>query len=152
MTVDIENTSQIKYDTYQLNFDVKRILTLLEYEGYGLSVTLTDNETIQKYNREYRKKDKPTDVLSFPFHPETKAGERIEAQSDDDKHLGDIIISLEYVKDDAKNWGHTFEQRMRVLLVHGIYHLLGYDHVENSDYEIMKKQEGWLLHELSIND
>jgi rRNA maturation RNase YbeY len=138
----------IKVDTKQFKADAQKILELLGYPDYDLGILLTTNKTIQRYNRDYRTKDKPTDILSFPYHPDLKAGERIVPESEEDKNLGDILIALEYVKKDAPNWNQTFEQRMRVLLVHGICHLLGYDHILDTDYEVMKKQEELLLKKL----
>ena len=103
---------------------------------------------IRKYNHEYRDKDKATDVLSFPYHSELKAGERIKIKTDEDKNLGDIIIAPSYVLKDLPRWNQTFEQRMQVLLVHGICHLLGYDHIDDADYKVMHKKEVALLRKL----
>ena len=114
-----------------------------------MGILLTTNDEIQKYNREFRKKDKPTDILSFPYHTELKAGDRIKPEVEEDKNLGDIIISLEFVKKDApERWSQTLEERMPILLAHGICHLLGYDHIKDEDYQIMKKQEETLLNQI----
>jgi probable rRNA maturation factor len=129
--------------------DAQVILDALQYSDYDVGIWLTTNKTIQKYNLLYRDKDKPTDILSFPFYPHLKAGEKITAHTQDEKNLGDIIISLEYVKKAAQELGVTFENRMKVLLVHGICHLLGYDHIEDADYAIMKKKEQSLLKKIT---
>ncbi len=129
----------------QLKKDALRILEHLDYPDFDLGLMLADNATIHEYNKKYRDKDKPTDILSFPFHDKLKAGERIVAQTDEQKNLGDIIISPEYVQEDLPNWGQSFDERMRTLLVHGICHLLGYDHIKDEDYEIMQKKEEELL-------
>ena len=92
-------------------------------------------------NRQFRDKDKPTDILSFPFYPHLQAGERIEAEDQDETNLGDIIISPEYVKSDLEQWDENFEQRMQTLLVHGICHLLGYDHLQDAEYAVMLAKE-----------
>jgi len=141
---------KVKIDLKQIEKDAQKILDLLNYSDFDLGIWLTTNPSIRAYNKRYRDKDKPTDILSFPNHPELKAGERINVVTEDDKNVGDIIISLEYVKKDAEKLGVTFEQRMKRLLVHGICHLLGYDHIEDSDYEVMHKKEMALLKKIEI--
>ena len=140
---------KIKVDTEQLQLDAERILTFLKYQDYDLGIVLTSNATMQKYNRDYRHKDKATDILSFPFYPKLKPGERIKPTSDDEKNLGDLIIAPQYVQKDAPNWKQNFDERMRVLLVHGICHLLGYDHETEEEYVVMHRKEKALLKKLS---
>jgi rRNA maturation RNase YbeY len=140
--------TSIPFNTKKFKEDAQHILDALKYADFDLGILLTTNKTIHHYNKMYRDKDKPTDVLSFPFYPELKAGEKIRTCCNDDKILGDIIISLEYVKKDAPHWNQTFEQRMQVMLVHGICHLLGYDHITDEDYAIMKRKETALLKKL----
>lgn len=139
------NVRKIKINERQLLADAQKILDILNYSDFDLGILLTTNKTIHHYNKEFRHKDKPTDILSFPYHTELKAGERIKTKTEEDKNLGDLIISLEYVKKDAKKYETTFEQRMKILLIHGICHLLGYDHVEDEDYKVMHKQEQKIL-------
>ncbi|HRN78340.1 MAG TPA: rRNA maturation RNase YbeY [Candidatus Dependentiae bacterium] len=147
--ITIKNTQKtISVDVDLLYKDTQKILDLLDYHDFDIGILLTTNKVMQKYNREYRDKDKPTDILSFPFH-QIVAGERIIATSADEKNLGDIIIAPQYVMDDLERWGQTFDQRMRILLVHGICHLLGYDHIKDEDYTVMKAQEEWLLKQLN---
>lgn len=138
------------YNDTQLQKDAQLLLDTLGYHDFDLGILLTNNATIQEYNRAYRHQDKPTDILSFGYHADVKAGEQIVAHEEEDKNLGDLIISLEYVEHDAPQWEQTFEQRMRVLLVHGICHLRGYDHIEDEDYVIMHKEEDRLLQLLSL--
>ncbi len=121
------------------------MLAALNYDDFDLGIWLTTDQTIRHYNKEYRHKDKPTDILSFPYHPELKPGERITVKSDDDKNLGDLIISLQYVVKDAPNWGHSFTERMDILLAHGIAHVLGYDHETEAEYAVMQRVEKKLL-------
>lgn len=137
--------TDIPYNIASLKKDAKVVLHTLGYDDFELGILLTNNENIQQYNKEYRDKDKPTDVLSFPFYEGLIPGEKIEPCCEDEKVLGDLIISLEYVKEDAVNWGETFEQRMQTLLVHGICHLLGYDHEKDEDYAVMHAEELQLL-------
>ncbi len=139
----------IDFDSSTLKKQAEKILEHLGYQDFDLGILLTTNDEIQKYNREFRKKDKPTDILSFPYHTELKAGDRIKPEVEEDKNLGDIIISLEFVKKDApERWSQTLEERMPILLAHGICHLLGYDHIKDEDYQIMKKQEKTLLNQI----
>lgn len=149
MTVLVKRLkTKIPYNTAALKKDTVTILRVLGYEDFSISILLTDNATIKQYNKEYRGQDKPTDILSFSFFEGLVPGEKIEPCCDDEKILGDLVISLEYVKNDAENWDETFEQRVQTLLVHGICHLLGYDHEKDEDYEIMHAQETRLLKEL----
>lgn len=126
------------------------ILAELGYPDFDLGIWLTTNKTIQKYNFEYRNKNQPTDVLSFPYHTELKAGQKINAIENEDKNLGDLIISVPYVFENKKELPGDFIARMDRLLVHGICHLLGYDHIEDNDYKKMLALENKLLK--SLND
>jgi probable rRNA maturation factor len=121
------------------------MLKTLKYDDFDLGILLTTNKTIHHFNKTYRHKDKPTDILSFPYHTALKAGERIVVAEPEDKNLGDLIISLEYVQKDAPNWGQSFDERMIVLLAHGIAHVLGYDHETDEEFAVMQKVEKRLL-------
>jgi len=139
---------KIAIDLEKLKTDVQQILAALKYEDFDLGILITTNATIRKYNRDFRHKDKPTDILSFPAHPALQAGKRIKVHSDDDKNLGDLIISAEYVAKDAAKLNVTLAERLEVLLVHGICHLLGYDHIEDADWRRMRAKEAALLKKL----
>ena len=141
----ILNNQETPVNTDQLKKDAERILDHLGYADFDLGIMLADNDTIHEYNKKYRDKDKATDILSFPFHEDLKAGERIVADTDEQKNLGDIIICPAYVKEDLPRWEQSFDERMRTLLVHGICHILGYDHIKDEDYAVMKKKEEELL-------
>ena|ERR1700722_4185444 len=142
----------ISIDESQVKRTVQQILQLLEYNDFDIGILFVGDEEMRIYNRDYRNIDKPTDILSFAYHPVMKAGERISPQTDDDKNLGDIVIAPQYVHNDLARWEQSFDERMRTLLVHGICHLLGYDHIEDADYEVMHEQEAWLLDELKNMD
>jgi rRNA maturation RNase YbeY len=146
----IRNTQRtIPVDIKKLKRDTETILSALKYQDFDIGIWLCSNKTIHEYNKQYRNKDKPTDILSFPYHPELKAGERIKPETEEDRNLGDIIIAPAYVAKDAEKLGVSFEKRMEVLLVHGICHLLGYDHIEDEDYKVMHRKELALLKKLS---
>ncbi|WP_457640096.1 rRNA maturation RNase YbeY [Persephonella sp.] len=98
----------------------EKVLKELGLDSVELSITLTDDETIKEINRQWRKKDKPTDVLSFPID-EKPPGYRYRV-------LGDVVISLPYAKRQAEEIGIPYRDEVVRLLIHGILHLLGYDH------------------------
>jgi len=133
----------------QLQKDAQKILSLMGYADFDLGILLTDNQAIQCFNRDFRSKDEPTDILSFPFHPDLKPGETIVAETEDDKNVGDLIISLEYIKELCEQEHKTINEHLRTLLCHGICHLLGYDHYTESTDKIMKEKESWLAAQLA---
>jgi rRNA maturation RNase YbeY len=140
---------KIAIDKQQLLADATKALALLRYPAYDLTIWITTDATIRRYNQQYRSKDKATDILSFPFYPQLEAGKRIRPYSKEEQILGDIIISAAYVERDAVRYGMSFDQRLRVLLVHGLCHLLGYDHMTDEDYRRMRAKEAWLLKKLA---
>ena len=105
----------------------------------------TSSNTEQEFPNEFRKKDVPTDILSFPTYPVLKAGARIKAKDEWEKNLGDLILSPEYIHKAAIKLEERFEDRLKMLVIHGICHLLGYDHIEDKDYKKMHKKETELL-------
>lgn len=114
-----------------------------------ISLTLTDNENIKKINKEYRNIDAPTDVLSFPLLEFDEDGQIIENEFEYDEGmimLGDIVISLERAKEQAKDFGHSFRREVAFLTAHSMLHLLGYDHVDDKEGEelMCQKQEAVL--------
>lgn len=159
----IENETNCKFD-----FDVESVveavvLEVLDREGCPyeaqVNVLLTDNEGIRQFNMEYREIDKETDVLSFPnldfeepgfyeidendeagyFDPET--GELI---------LGDIIISVDKVKEQALSYGHSEKREFAFLVAHSMLHLAGYDHMETEEAQIMEAKQEDVLKKLNI--
>ena len=101
------------------------------------NIIIIDNPTIHKINKEYRDKDAPTDVISFALEDDKTV-----IEPDGVRILGDIYISIDKVHDQALEYGHSFKRELSFLAVHGLLHLLGYDHMEKSDEEVMfKKQE-----------
>ena len=89
---------KIKINENKIKKNIEKILNNLNYKDFGVNIWFTTNKTIQKFNNDFRKKYKATDVLSFPFHTNIKPGQRIKPQTSDDKNLGDIIISLEFCR------------------------------------------------------
>ena len=147
--VTIKTTQRkIKVNIEKLKKDARTVLGLLNYHDFELTIFLTTNKTIQAYNKKFRKKNKPTDILSFPYWPDIKPGQHIKPELESDKQLGDIIISLEYVQSQLKKLKTNMPERLQVLLVHGICHLLGYDHQTDAQYAVMQKKEKELLRKL----
>jgi len=138
-----------EFNLQEFEHDAQSIKRLMGYSDFDLSILLTDNDTIQRFNRDFRQKDVPTDILSFPFHPELQAGETIHAETEDDKNIGDLIISLEYIKPLCEEEGKTINEHLRTLLCHGICHLLGYDHYTDETDKVMKEKEAWLATQLA---
>lgn len=163
MTINIEYEA-----TEQLDFDYealeKRVVEACidyvdcPYEA-EVNIMFTDDEQIQQINMEFREIDRPTDVLSFPlieyktpgdfeglednvaesFHPET--GELL---------LGDIVISVDRAKFQAKEFGHSLEREVAFLTAHSMFHLFGYDHMEENDRIIMEEKQNNVLEKLQI--
>ena len=116
-----------------------------------LSIILTTPEHIHEVNNEYRDVDRATDVLSFPIFEKEEIDNKI--KNHDYEHedvLGDIIISVEQVKGQAKEYGHSFEREFAYMIVHGFYHLMGYDHIKEEDKVIMRAKEEMVLNKLGI--
>jgi rRNA maturation RNase YbeY len=148
--IHIKNSQRkIAINIPEMTADLQSLLNALKYPDFDISVLITTNTTIRAYNRDYRDKDKATDILSFPYHPELIAGKRIKVKEPEDKNLGDLIISAEYVTKDAQELKVTFEQRMKRLLVHGVCHLLNYDHIDDADWRRMRAKEGFLLKKIN---
>ena len=116
-------------------------------EGAEVSVTLTDDAHIHVINREYRNVDRPTDVISFALteseEPEIIGGGEHEV-------LGDLIISLERMRAQAAEYGHTELRELSFLTVHGMLHLLGYDHMEEQERQEMEEEQRAVMEELGI--
>ena len=116
-----------------------------------MTITFTTPEEIRKINKKYRKIDKATDVLSFPMFEKEELDEKIKNKDFlYEDVLGDIIISIEKVKEQAEEYGHSFERELSYMLVHGFYHLMGYDHIEEEDKRIMRPKEEKVLNALKI--
>ncbi len=148
MDVLFENTTDIKVNEELIN---SVIAESLRYEGVSdnceVSVTIVDNDEIHSINLKHRGIDRPTDVLSFPlidFEKETLPddGSKI--------YLGDIIISIEKAKEQAKEYGHSLDREIGFLTAHSMLHLLGYDHMVEDEEKIMFKKQEEILNNLNL--
>ena len=116
-------------------------------ENSELSITLTDDEHIHALNKKFRKIDRATDVVGFAFR-ESDEPEILDAKVD---VLGDVIISLERAKIQAEEFGHSFLREVIFLEVHGLLHLLGYDHIDDDDRREMEDEQKFVMTTLGIN-
>ncbi len=142
---------KILIDQPKIKRNVNSVLKSLGYDDFDIGIWFTTNQTIRKYNKNFRKKDKPTDILSFPVHSNLKPGQKIKISHPDDKNLGDIIISLERCKKDSQKLNLSFSNYLTRIIVHGIAHLLGYDHKTDKQFEKMNKFEKGILKNLNIS-
>lgn len=133
--------------------DLKILKPLLEYarkyEGLEnteleFSIIIVDNKRIHEINKEYRGIDRPTDVISFAL--EDSEGVELENY----RILGDIYISIDKVKEQAKEYGHSEKRELAFLTVHGFLHLLGYDHMEKEEEKIMFSKQEEILNGFGI--
>lgn len=144
------NEQQTLPITYSQKMLVRRaILETLAYEGVSgraeVSVTFTDNEGIRALNARFRGIDAPTDVLSFPLFEDGPGGAEFGHM------LGDIVLSLEKCKAQAKEFGHSFERECAFLTVHSTLHLLGYDHVNGEQEEAdMRKRQSEIVEKMGL--
>lgn len=145
-TITIKNSQRaIQLDIPGIQKIVEVCLKQLDYADFDLGIWFTTPSTIRKYNAQYRGIDKSTDILSFAYHPHLKPGKRIVVTMPEDKNLGDLILCPSYIQQKAAEYKEPFTVRLHILLVHGICHLLGYDHEHDKDYRQMQRLEQKLL-------
>ena len=154
-------TADVPVANYEKNCALirKTIRTVLEQEGMDLpceiSVLLTDDEGIHQTNLEMRGVDRPTDVLSFPMF-ELSPGELPDELDADPATglipLGDMVLSMERVEAQAKEFGHSRKRELAYLVVHSVLHLLGYDHLDEGEEKArMRAREDAVMAELGIS-
>lgn len=126
----------------------------LEKTNLYLNIILTNPETIKQTNQKYRNINKETDVLSFPmFQKEELCNLIQESQTKNEQVedvLGDIMISIPRVIQQADEYGHSVERELAYMVVHGFYHVMGYDHIKEEDKVIMRPKEENILNKLNI--
>ena len=165
MTILFENETREEFD-----FSYEEVLTQVVNEAVSyekcpyvceVNITLTDNQGIRTINQEFRGLDIPTDVLSFPMVDYEMAGDfshldTLEAQNmyfnleSWEQLLGDIVISVERAKEQAKEYGHSLKREMAFLTAHSMLHLMGYDHMEEDERIVMEKKQEEILQNLGI--
>lgn len=136
--IDIEKPLNNK-----LNKIVSTILDQEKMSDCVINLRLLNDKEMRKLNMQFRQKDKTTNVLSFP-------NDDISVKQT--KNIGDIAISIEYVKAEAKKEGKTFDDHIIHMLAHGVYHILGYDHENNENAMIMENKEIQTLKKINISN
>lgn len=163
MTITIEEEVQIPF-----SFDYKEtanrvINAAIDSENFPyeseINLFLVDNETIAEMNQNYREIERPTDVLSFPMIAYDTPGDfsKIEDSTEDNFNpdtgeliLGDIVISVPKVLEQAEEYGHSTEREFAFLITHSMLHLFGYDHMETEEAAIMEHKQKAILDSLQI--
>ena len=135
---------------YEITEELEKLIELvilesLKIEGLDdnkeISISFVDNKEIKELNKEYRGVDKETDVLSFPLEDDFGV---------DDELLGDIIISIEKADEQSREFGHSIIREIGYLTAHSMFHLMGYDHLNEEDKEIMRGKEKQVMKNLMI--
>jgi probable rRNA maturation factor len=119
-------------DARALKSAMRKLLASVDQRDAAISVTLVDDASIRTLNREHRGKDKPTDVLSFPLEPEPFSHERL---------LGDIVISIDTARRQAADYDAPLQRELERLMIHGLLHVLGHDHMEPGERARMEAEE-----------
>lgn len=159
--IEKEYEGEISVDcAYYANLVAEKVLDMEEcpYETQ-INLILTDNQEIQRVNREFRNINAPTDVLSFPMIPFGTPGD-YEILEEEDSYfdldtgeliLGDIMISIPRMESQAREYGHSQIREFCFLVAHSILHLLGYDHMTPEEAKIMEEKQSKALEELGIS-
>jgi probable rRNA maturation factor len=160
--IEVETDKELGFDYEKIVDDV--INEVLNEEGCPyeceVNLILTDNEEIHKINKEYRDIDRPTDVLSFPMIEYDLPGDfsRVEESQEDyfnpetgELILGDIIVSVDKVFEQAESYNHSVIREFAFLVAHSMFHLCGYDHMEPEEAKIMEQKQSDILAKLNIH-
>jgi len=132
------------YDRKWLKFIISTSLALEDVQQpYEINLLVTDNSTIHKLNKKYRRIDRPTDVLSFAYAEPYSTTENIEfiAPQEDVNYLGEIVVSYPYIMEQAGKYAGSVEDELTLIIVHGVLHLLGYNHETAADAKKMRLRE-----------
>ena len=156
----MEQLADIHYEEIEPNQEYDNLINRVVNECFKtegldklklyISITLTVPTVIQEANKKYRNIDKPTDVLSFPMFERQELEVMLKTGYEVEDVLGDLIISIPRVEEQAVEYGHSFERELAYMVVHGFYHLMGYDHMEENDKKEMRAKEDEVLNKLGI--
>lgn len=138
MLLVFENEYEKEFDSFENVYQklMEKTFAMLDIKkDYEVDVNLVTNETIHSINKDYRNVDRPTDVISFAFLD--KIDGEVEIKGVCQTLLGEIIISVDKAKEQAEQYQHSLMREMSFLFVHGLLHLLGYDHMNKDDEEVM---------------
>lgn len=146
--LDIEENNRYEELINKVLAECFKVEELEKSKAY-ICVTLTNPFNIRKLNNEYRKIDKETDVLSFPMFEKDEIASLKNLEFEE--NIGDIVISVERVQEQAIEYGHSFERELSYMIVHGFYHLMGEDHMEEDEKKHMRAKEENVLERLNIS-
>lgn len=154
MTLIIDFLDETNEVTLEVQSEIEKLLNLTAQmekisDEAEVSVTFVDNERIREINKEYRDKDRATDVISFALE-ELGEGEVALVGAEMPRVLGDIIISVPKTKEQAEEYGHSFMRELGFLAVHGFLHLLGYDHETAEKEKVMFSRQKDILDEFGL--
>lgn len=163
MSFQYEEECEVKFEFEPQELASKVIDFCLEYANFPyeaeVNLTLTDNAGIQEINKNFRDIDRATDVLSFPMLNYDTPGDFsfLEEEREDDFNpdtgealLGDIVISVDKVLEQAESYGHSTKREFAFLIVHSMLHLFGYDHMEEEEAAIMEEKQKDILNRMEI--
>lgn len=164
MSLNLEEEVNVSFDFDYGKLAGEVVAFAIEHEDFPyeaeVNLTLTDNAGIQEINKMYRQIDSPTDVLSFPMLSFETAGDFSGLEEDYEDNfnpdtgeimLGDIVISVERVKEQAVSYGHSERREFAFLIVHSMLHLFGYDHMTPEDAAVMEPKQKQILEEMHIS-
>lgn len=163
MSLFLESETEVTFPFEYESLAEEVVNAALDHEEFPyeaeVNLTLTDNEGIHDINKNYRKIDAPTDVLSFPMLSYETAGDFSKLEDDYDDNfnpdtgeimLGDIILSVEKVKEQALSYGHSEKREFAFLILHSMLHLFGYDHMTPEEAAVMEAKQNEILSEMNI--
>ena len=163
MSFILEEEVNVPFEFDYASLAEKVVNACLDYAKFPyeaeVNLTLTDNEGIHTINKEFRQIDRPTDVLSFPMLSYETPGDFAFLDEEDcedfnpdtgEALLGDIVISVEKVLEQAENFGHSIEREYAFLITHSMLHLFGYDHMTEEEASVMESKQTEILNELNI--
>ncbi len=163
MTLNFEEEVTVPFDFEYESLAREVISFTLDHENFPyeseVNLTLTDNDGIHEINKMYRQIDRPTDVLSFPMLSYEAPGDFSKLEDDYDDNfnpdtgeimLGDIVISVDKVLEQAESYGHTSRREYAFLIVHSMLHLFGYDHMTPEEAVQMEAKQRQILEEMNI--
>lgn len=163
MTIHLDNEASAKLDFDYENLINKVVMECLDYEDCPyeteISIILTDDDEIKIINKQFRGLDNPTDVLSFPALEYNSPGNFSDAEKDESSYfnpetgeliLGDIVVSVDRAISQANEYGHSLMREIGFLIAHSMFHLMGYDHINDEDRIIMEEKQKDVLNNLKI--
>jgi len=163
MSFYLEEEVEVKFGFNYSELAEKIVGFCLDYSNFPyeaeVNLTLTDNNGIHEINKEFRNIDRPTDVLSFPMLQYETPGDFsfLEDENSDDFNpdtgeamLGDIVISVDKVIEQAESYGHSVEREYAFLITHSMLHLFGYDHMEEEEAKVMEEKQKDILQKMNI--